>query len=216
MAVSPALVKQLREMTSAGMMDCRKALEKCDGSLDKAVEYLQKKGQASAHKKSGRVAAEGIVDSYVHAGGKVGVLLEVNCETDFVARNEDFQKLVHDICLHIAAMGPRYVSREDVSQTERDKQLEIFVAQARETGKPEQILAKIAEGRINKWLSEICLLEQSFVKDPDKTVEALVHEATGNIGERISVRRFVRYEMGEGLEKREHDLVKDLQELQKS
>ena len=196
------------------MMDCRNALQEGDGDIDKAVEYLQKKGQASAHKKSGRVAAEGIVDSYVHAGGKVGVLLEVNCETDFVARNEDFKQLVHDISLHIAALAPQFVSREEVPPDVRDKQMEIFVAQARETGKPENILEKIAEGRLNKWLAEICLLEQAFVKDSDKTVETLVKEATGSIGERISVRRFVRYQMGEGLEKREHNLLRDLQEMQ--
>ncbi len=213
MAVSPALVKQLRDMTSAGMMDCRKALEETSGDLDKAVEYLQKKGQASAHKKAGRIASEGIVDSYIHAGGKVGVLLEVNCETDFVARNEDFKALVHDISLHIAAMAPRYVRSDEVPAEVIESQKAIFVAQAAETGKPQPICEKIAEGRLQKWLAEICLVDQPFVKDGDKTVAQMTTEATVTIGEKISVRRFVRYEMGEGLEKREHDLVKDLQEL---
>ena len=214
MAVSPAQVKQLREMTGAGMMDARTALMETDGDIDKAVEYLQKKGQASATKKSGRIAAEGVVDAYIHAGGKVGVLLEVNCETDFVARNEDFLALAHDISLHIAAMAPSFVRREEIAEDVRDKQLEIFTAQAKETGKPENICVKIAEGRLNKWFAEVCLLEQPFVKDSDKTVDQLVKEKVGSIGENISVRRFVRYQVGEGLEKREHNLLKDLAEMQ--
>lgn len=213
MNVTPEQVKQLREMTGAGMMDARKALMESNGDMDKAVEYLQKKGQASATKKAGRITAEGVVDSYIHAGGKVGVMLEVNCESDFVARNEEFQALAHDIALHIAAMSPLYVRREEIDESVRAHQMEIFMAQARETGKPENILAKIAEGRLNKWFAEVCLLEQPFVKDPDKTIDALVKEKIGKTGENISVRRFVRYQLGEGLQKRTHDLVKDIQEL---
>jgi len=213
MAVTPEQVKQLREMTGAGMMDARKALMESDGDMDKAVEYLQKKGIASATKKAGRIAAEGVVDAYIHAGGKVGVLLELNCETDFVARNEEFKALAHDISLHIAAMSPLYVRREEIAEPVRAHQLEIFMAQARETGKPENILPKIAEGRLNKWIAEVCLLEQPFVKDPDKTVDQLVKEKIGKVGENITVRRFHRYQVGEGIEKRTHDLVRDIKEL---
>jgi elongation factor Ts len=211
-AVTTDLVKQLREMTSAGMMDARKALMESDGDLDKAVEYLQKKGQASATKKAGRIAAEGIVESYIHAGGKIGVLLEVNCESDFVARTEEFKALAHDICLHIAAMSPLYVSKEEISEEVRAHQMEIFVAQARETGKPENILPKIAEGRLSKWIAEVCLLDQPFVKDPDKTIDTLVKERAAKTGEKMTVRRFVRYQMGEGLQKRTYDIAKEVEE----
>ena len=216
MAVTAALVKQLREMTGAGMMDCRKALAETDGDVDKAADFLQKKGQAGAHKKAGRIASEGIVESYIHAGGKVGVLVEVNCESDFVARNEQFQELAHDLCLHIAAMSPRYLAPEDVPADELAKQQGIFADRAREEGKPEKIVDKIAEGRIRKWYSEICLLQQAFVKDADKTIETLVKEHIAALGENMKIRRFVRYQMGEGLEKKEHNLLKDLAELQGS
>jgi len=212
-AVTPELVKQLREMTGAGMMDARKALTECDGDMDKAVEYLQKKGQASATKKAGRIAAEGVVESYIHAGGKIGVMVEVNCESDFVARTDDFKSLAHDICLHIAAMSPLYVSKEEISEETRAHQMDIFVAQARETGKPENILSKIAEGRLNKWIAEVCLLDQPFVKDPDKTIDQLVKEKTAKTGEKCTVRRFIRYQMGEGLQKRTFDIAKEVAEI---
>ena len=216
MAVTAALVKQLREMTGTGMMDCRKALAETDGDIDKAVEFLQKKGQASAHKKAGRIASEGVVEAYIHAGGKVGVMVELNCETDFVARTDAFKELAHDLCLHIAAMSPQYLAPEDIPEDEVARQTGIFAERARQEGKPDKIVDKIAEGRLRKWYSEICLTQQTFVKDSDKTIEGLIKDGTANIGEKISIRRFVRYVMGEGLEKKEHNLLKDLAEMQQS
>ena len=200
-------VKMLREKTGAGMMDCKKALVENDGDMEKAVDYLREKGIAKAAKKSGRIAAEGIVDSYIHMGGKVGVLLEVNCETDFVARGEQFKELVHDIALQIAASNPSYLSKEDVPQDVIDKEKEILKAQAIEEGKPEKIIEKMVDGRIKTFYDENCLLCQKFVKDPSKTIEQLVVEATATIGEKISIRRFVRYEMGEGLQKKSENLA---------
>ncbi len=199
-------VMTLRQRTGAGMMDCKKALVENDGDMEKAVDYLREKGIAKAAKKSGRIAAEGIVDSYIHMGGRVGVLLEVNCETDFVARGEQFKELVHDIALQIAASNPTYVTKEEVPQEVIDKEKEILRAQAIEEGKPEKIIERMVEGRINTFYDENCLLCQKYVKDPSKTIEQLVVEATATIGEKISVRRFVRYEMGEGLQKKSEDL----------
>ena len=200
-------VMTLRQRTGAGMMDCKKALVENDGDMEKAVDYLREKGIAKAAKKSGRIAAEGIVDSYIHMGGKVGVLLEVNCETDFVARGEQFKELVHDIALQIAASNPSYLSKEDVPQDVIDKEKEILKAQAIEEGKPEKIIEKMVDGRIKTFYDENCLLCQKFVKDPSKTIEQLVVEATATIGEKISIRRFVRYEMGEGLQKKSENLA---------
>lgn len=200
-------VMTLRQRTGAGMMDCKKALVENDGDMEKAVDYLREKGIAKAAKKSGRIAAEGIVDSYIHMGGKVGVLLEVNCETDFVARGEQFKELVHDIALQIAASNPSYLGKEDVPQDVIDKEKEILKAQAIEEGKPEKIIEKMVEGRIKTFYDENCLLCQKFVKDPSKTIERLVVEATATIGEKISIRRFVRYEMGEGLQKKSENLA---------
>ena len=192
-------VKMLREKTGAGMMDCKKALEETNGDIEKAVDYLREKGIAKAAKKATRIAAEGIVDSYIHMGGKVGVLLEVNCETDFVARGDQFKELVHDIALQIAAANPLYLAKEDVPQDVVEHEKEILRAQALAEGKPEKIIEKMVEGRIKTYYDENCLLCQKFVKDPSKTVEEMVVSATATIGEKISVRRFVRYEMGEGL-----------------
>ncbi|MGM0575510.1 MAG: translation elongation factor Ts [Myxococcota bacterium] len=210
MGISAKQVKELREITGAGMMDCKKALQEVDGDMDKAVEYLQKKQLASVAKKAGRVAAEGQVGSYIHAGGRIGVLLEVNCETDFVARNDDFQQFVRDICMHVAATNPSVVKAEDLPEAEIAKQKEIFKGQAMEEGKPEHIAEKIVEGRLKKWQKEVALLEQPFVKDTDKTVADYQAEMTATIGEKITIRRFVRYEVGEGLEKREDDFVAEV------
>ncbi len=204
-------VKTLRERTGAGMMDCKNALVECDGDMEKAVDYLREKGIAKAAKKAGRIAAEGIVDSYIHMGGRVGVLLEVNCETDFVANGELFRALVHDIALQIAAANPQYVKKEDVPEDVLEKEKDILRAQALEEGKPANIIDRMVEGRIKTFYEENCLLDQKFVKDPSKTVDQVVIEATAQIGEKISVRRFVRYEMGEGLEKKNEDLAAEVE-----
>ncbi len=205
-------VMTLREMSGAGMMDCKKALLECEGNMEKAMDYLREKSLAASAKKAARIAAEGIVDSYVHMGGKIGVLVEVNCETDFVAKTDDFKTLVHDIAMHIAAAKPTCVSKEEVNQEDIEKEKEILRAQAMNEPKPkpEHIIEKMVEGRIEKYYKEICLLEQPFVKDPDKTVGQLINESVAKIGEKISVRRFVRYEMGEGLQKREDNFAEEV------
>lgn len=210
MGITASDVKALREKTGAGMMDCKKALTEANGDMEKAIELLREKGLAAAVKKSGRIAAEGIVDSYIHLGGKIGVLLEVNCETDFVAKTDDFKALVKDIAMQIAAANPKYLRKEDVDTAELEKEREILRAQALNEGKPEKIVDKMVEGRIQKYYKEVCLLEQPFVKDPDKSVQDLVTEKIAKIGENISVRRFVRYEMGEGLEKRQDNFVEEV------
>lgn len=207
-------VMDLRKSTGVGMMDCKKALAECDGNMEKAIEYLREKGIAKAAKKADRIAAEGIVDSYIHMGGKVGVLLEVNCETDFVSRGDKFKELVHDIALHIAASNPQYLCREDVPESIVEKEKEILLAQIKEdpkfASKPEKVLATMIEGKIGKFFEENCLLDQKFVKDPSKTISGLVTDAVASIGEKISVRRFVRYEMGEGLEKRQDNFAEEI------
>jgi elongation factor Ts len=207
--ITAAAVKALREKTGAGMMECKNALNEASGNEEQAIELLRKRGLASAKKKEGRVAAEGAVGSYIHMGGKVGVLVEVNCETDFVARTEAFQMLVKDIAMHIAAAEPRFVSRDEVPSDALDKEREIARAQAKNdpknANKPEQVIDKIVEGRLNKFYEEAVLLDQPFVKDPAKTVNDLLTEKIAATGERITVRRFSRYKMGEGLEKRSDD-----------
>ncbi len=190
MSISAALVKELREKCGAGMMDCKRALEETGGDIDEAVTLLRKKGMAAADKKAARVANEGLVDSYIHAGGTIGVLVEVNCETDFVARNEEFRTFVHDVAMHIAAAAPTYVNREDVPEDVVAAEQEIYVAQARDTGKPDNVLTKIAEGKLNKWYEQVVLLEQPFVKDPEKTIDSLRRELVARVGENIEVRRF--------------------------
>ncbi|NLC47400.1 MAG: translation elongation factor Ts [Firmicutes bacterium] len=204
------MVKELRERTGAGMMDCKKALTETGGDIEKAIEYLREKGLAAAAKKAGRIAAEGLVDSYIHPGGRVGVLVEVNCETDFVAKTEDFQNLVKDIAMQIAAAKPEYVRREEIPADVLEKEKAIYRAQALEEGKPEKIVDRIVEGRLEKYYKEVCLLEQPFIKDPDKDVQTIVNEAIAKIGENISVRRFARFERGEGLEKRQNDLAAEV------
>jgi elongation factor Ts len=207
--VTAAAVKSLREKTGAGMMECRNALTETSGNEDQAIEVLRKRGLAQAGKKAGRTAAEGLVGSYIHMGGKVGVLVEVNCETDFVARGEEFQQLVKDVAMHIAAAEPSFVRRDEVSQDVLDKEREIARAQAvndpKNANKPEQVIDKIVEGRLNKFYEEAVLLDQPFVKDPAKTVGELVTEKIATIKENISVRRFTRFKMGEGIEKRTDD-----------
>ena len=207
--ITTEAIKALREKTGAGMMECKKALTEAGGSEEQAVEILRKRGLASAKKKEGRIAAEGVVGSYIHMGGKVGVLVEVNCETDFVARTDEFQQLVRDIAMHVAAAEPRFVSRDEVPADALDKEREIARAQARNdpknANKPDQVIDKIVEGRLGKFYEEAVLLDQPFVKDPAKTVGDLLTEKVAKTGERITVRRFARYKMGEGLEKRADD-----------
>ncbi|ADG82214.1 translation elongation factor Ts [Thermincola ferriacetica] len=208
--ITAAMVKELREITNAGMMDCKKALMETNGDMEKAIEYLREKGLAAAAKKAGRIAAEGIVDSYIHAGGKIGVLVEVNCETDFVAKTDEFKSFVRDVAMQIAAAKPEYVRREEVPEEIVQKEKEILRAQALNEGKPEAIVDKMVNGRIEKFFKEVCLMEQPFIKDPDLTIEQLLNEKVAKIGEKISIRRFVRYEMGEGLEKRQDNFAEEV------
>jgi len=209
--ITASMVKELRERTGAGMMDCKKALQDANGDIEKAIELLRERGLAAAAKKTGRIAAEGIVDSYIHFGGKIGVLVEVNCETDFVAKTDDFKSFVRDIAMHIAAANPQYLSRDDVPQEVVEKEREILRTQTLNEGKPEKIVDKIVDGRINKFYKEVCLLEQPYVRDPDKTVQDVVMETIAKFGENINIRRFTRYEMGEGLQKRDDNLADEVQ-----
>ena len=210
MEITAKSVKELRERTGAGMMDCKSALVEAEGDLDKAVDILRKKGIASAAKKAGRAAAEGTVASYIHAGGKIGVLVEVNCETDFVARTDDFQALVRDIAMHVAAADPRFVEREEVTEDVLAKEREIYRDQAIASGKPENVVDRIVDGKMNKFFGETVLLEQAFVKDPDQTVGELVTNAVAKMGENIRIRRFARFKLGEGLEGRDDDLAAEV------
>ena len=215
--ITAAGVKSLREKTGAGMMECKNALTEAGGNEEQAIELLRKRGLASAKKKEGRVAAEGAVGSYIHMGGKVGVLVEVNCETDFVARTDEFQSLIKDIAMHVAAAEPRFVSREEVPADAVEKEREIARAQAKNdpknAGKPDMVIDKIVEGRLNKFYEEAVLLDQPFVKDPAKTVGDLLTEKVSKTGERITVRRFARYKMGEGLAKRDEDFGNEVAAL---
>jgi elongation factor Ts len=208
--VTATLIKDLRERTGAGMADCKKALTEVAGDMDKAIDYLRTKGLAKAAKKAGREATEGAVVSYIHGGGRIGVLVEINCETDFVARNEDFQAFTREVALQIAAMNPQFVRREEVSQDVIDKEREVLVAKAKESGKPEPVVQKMVDGQITKWLKEICLLDQAWVKDGDKTIDQVQQELIAKIGENIKVRRFVRFELGEGLEKKKDDFAAEV------
>jgi len=215
--ITAGAVKALREKTGAGMMECKNALVESEGNEELAIEVLRKRGLASARKKEGRIAAEGAVGSYIHMGGKVGVLVEVNCETDFVARGDEFQQLVKDIAMHIAATEPRYVSRNEVTTEAIDKEREIATAQAKNdpknANKPQPVIDKIVDGRLAKFYEETVLLDQPFVKDPTKTVGELVTEKVAKTGERITIRRFQRYKMGEGLERRGDDFGDEVASL---
>ena len=206
-------VMRLRAQTNAGMMDCKKALTETNGDFDKACTWLREKGIAAAAKKQSRIAAEGLVGSYIHMGGTIGVLVEVNCETDFVAKTEGFVNLVKDIAMQIAAANPKYVRREEVPAEEIEKEKEILKTQALNEGKPVAIVDKMVEGRVQKFYKDVCLLDQDFVKDPSKTIQDVVNEATLTTGEKISIRRFVRFEMGEGLEKRNDNLAEEVAKM---
>lgn len=208
--ITADMVKQLRESTGAGMMDCKKALTDANGDMDKAVELLRERGIAKAGNKAGRIAAEGVVDSYIHGDGRIGVLVEINTETDFAAKNEEFKAFVKDVAMQIAAAKPEYVRREEVPTDKVEKEKEILRAQALNEGKPEKIVDKMVEGRIDKYYKEVCLLEQPFVKDPDKTIQQLLTEKIATIGENISIRRFVRFERGEGIEKKEENFADEV------
>ena len=212
--ITAAMIKDLRERTGAGMADCKKALVEVDGDMDKSIDYLRAKGLAKAAKKAGREATEGLVVSYIHGGGRIGVLVEINCETDFVARNEDFVGFTRDVAMQIAAMAPQFVRKEEVPADAVEHEKSVLVAKAKEdpkmAGKPDQVLAKITEGQVSKWLKEICLLDQAFVKNPDKTIDQLQQELIVKIGENIKIRRFVRFELGEGLEKKKDDFAAEV------
>ncbi len=210
MAINAADVKTLRERTGAGMLDCKKALEEANGDLTRAAELLREKGLSAAANKGDRVATEGTVESYIHGGGRIGVLVEINCETDFVGKTEQFRTFARDIAMHIAAANPKFLSREEVSQAELDKEKEILRNQALNEGKPEKIVDKMVEGRMNKYYEENCLMEQAYVKDPDKSITTYLNEKIATIGEKISIRRFARFELGEGLEKKQDNFVEEV------
>ena len=201
MEINAAVVKELREKTGAGFMDCKKALAETGGNLDRAVDYLRQKGLAAAAKKADRVATDGAVGAYVHPGGKIGVLVEINCQTDFVARTTEFQTLLKDMAMQIAAASPRHVKREDVPADEIEKEREIYHRQALESGKAEKVIEKIVEGKMERFYSEVCLVEQPFIKDPDRKVSEIINDAITRMGEKIEVRRFARYHLGEGVQK---------------
>jgi elongation factor Ts len=213
MAITAQQVKELREKTGAGMMDCKRALEDAGGDQEQATVALRKKGLATAQKKAGRIAAEGMIGHYIHGEGTLGVLVEVNCETDFAARSDDFRELVKDIAMHVAAQNPSYVRKEDVPAAEIEKERAIYRDQARSSGKPDNVVDKIAEGKMAVYFKMTCLLDQEFVKDPSVTVEQRIQGVVGKIGENIQVRRFVRFKTGEGIEKRSTDLGGEVQEL---
>lgn len=208
--ITAALVKELRERTGVGMMDCKKGLVECNGDLDKAIDYLREKGLAAAAKKEGRIAAEGIVESYIHGAGRIGVLVEINCETDFVARGDDFKQFAKDIAMQIAAAKPQYINIEDVPADILQHEKEILRAQALNEGKPEKIVDKMVEGRVEKFYKEVCLMEQTYIKNPDIFIKDLVIEKVAKIGEKISIRRFNRYELGEGIEKRQDNFADEV------
>ncbi len=196
MTISAAQVKELREKTGAGMMDCKRALEDADGDVEKAIELLRKKGIAAAEKRAGRAVKQGLIDAYIHPGNRLGVLIEINCETDFVAKNEEFGQFVRNMAMQVAASNPRVVKREQLAQEEIHKELEIYRGQAKEAGKPDQIIDKIAQGKLEKFYQEVCLMEQSFIRDPEKTVQDVLTDLRAKIGENIIVRRFQRFQIG--------------------
>ena len=203
-------IKDLRERTGAGMADCKKALTEVGGDMEKAIDYLRAKGLAKAAKKAGREATEGLVSSYIHGGGRIGVLVEINCETDFVARNEDFQNFTREVAMQIAAMAPQFVRKDEVSADAVAREREVLLAKAKESGKPEPVVQKMVDGQLSKWIKEICLLDQPWVKDNDKTIEQLQAELIAKIGENIKIRRFVRFELGEGMEKKKEDFAAEV------
>ena len=202
MEISSQLVKDLRQRTGAGVMDCKTALNEAKGDIEAAIEYLRRKGLATAAKKAGRIATDGLVSAYIHAGGKIGVLVEVNCETDFVARTEDFQAFVKNIAMHIAAANPQYIRREEIPSDILERERRIYRTQAVESGKPEKVLDKIVDGKLERFYSEVCLLEQTYVRDSDLTVKDVLDALIAKIGENVAIRRFARFQLGEGLQSR--------------
>jgi len=212
MSISASEIAKLRAQTGAGMMDCKNALEESNGDFEKAIDWLRKRGAAKAAKRADKVASEGKVFTYLHGEGKIGVMLELNSETDFVAKNEAFLALGNDITMHIAAMNPKYLSSDEVSQEDMDREKEIYRAQLLAEGKPAEMIEKILEGKMGKFYSEVCLLNQAFIKDEDKTIEQLLTATSGSIGERITLRRFARFELGEGIEKKVTDFVAEVNE----
>jgi elongation factor Ts len=214
MGISASDVKNLREQTGAGMMDCKKALNETNGDFEKAIDFLRTKGLAAAQKKQGRVAAEGQIGSYIH-GGKIGVMVEVNCETDFVAKNDDFKNFVKDVAMHIAAADPKFITSDEMDEGFKNREAEIYTAQLKEQGKPENMISKIVEGKLAKLAQEVCLVEQKWVKNPDLTIKDLMNELTLKIGEKIAIRRFVKFNLGEGIEKKEDNLADEVAKMTK-
>ncbi len=212
MGITASEIAQLRAKTGAGMMDCKNALEEAAGNMDQAIDILRKKGIAKAAKRADKITAEGLVYSYIHGEGRIGVLLELNCETDFVAKTDQFKNLANDIAMHIAATNPKYLSKEDVNIEEIEREKDIYRAQLKNEGKPEEMIEKILEGKMSRYCTEVCLLEQAFIKDEEKTIIQLLNEKTGEIGEKISLRRFVRFELGEGIEKVCKDFAEEVRE----
>ena len=210
MSISSTDIAKLREQTGAGILDCKKALEENNGNIEAAVDWLRQKGILKAAKRAGKVAAEGLVVSYIHAGGKIGVLVEVNCETDFVAKTVSFQTLVNDIAIHIAATAPKYLGKEEVSTADMDREREVYIGQLKNEGKPEAMIEKIVEGKMSKYYSEVCLLEQPFIKDESKTISQILTEKTAEIGEKVVLRRFARFALGEGIEKESTDFAAEV------
>lgn len=213
MNISASDIKEIRELTGAGMLDCKKALVENEGEKDKAIDWLRQKGLSKAAKKAGRIAAEGSVSSYIHGEGRIGVLLEVNCETDFVAKNDDFKAFVDDISMHIAAMAPQYVSVDEITPEVREKEKAILQAKAIEEGKNPDFLDKILDGQLKKWAAGICLLDQPFVKNPDLTLQEYLTQTIAKIGENIVIRRFVRFELGEGIEKKADNFAEEVAQM---
>ena len=210
MKITAQMVKELREKTGSGMMDCKKALTEADGDMEKAIVILREKGMAKTAKKADRIAAEGVVASYIHMGGRIGAMVEINCETDFVAQTDKFQRFAKDVAMHIAAANPKYLSEDEVPEAEVAKEREILKVQALNEGKPEKIVEKMVEGRLKKFYKEICLLDQPYIKDPDMTIGDLVKEQIMDIGENVKIRRFARFEMGEGLEKKQENFAEEV------
>lgn len=211
--ISPSDVKNLREKTGAGMMDCKKALTECNGDFEKAIDYLRAKGLAAMQKRQGKVAAEGTIGSYIHSNNRIGVLVEVNCETDFVAKNVEFAQLAKDVAMHVAAADPKFLRAEDIDDSFKEREIAIYTEQLKSEGKPEKMIPKIVEGKLKKLAEEVCLYSQKFVKDPDKTIENLVQEITLKLGEKIEIRRFVKFNLGEGLEKKQDNFAEEVAKM---
>ena len=213
MTISASTVKELREKTGVGMMDCKKALEECGGDFAKAIDYLRKKGLAAGEKRAAKVAAEGTIGYYIHSNARIGVLVEVNCETDFVGRGEQFQAFAKDVAMHIAAANPRFLTADEMDEDYKKHEAEIYTAQLKDQGKPEKMIPNIVKGKLAKLASEVCLLDQAFVKNPDLTIRDLLNELVLKTGEKIAIRRFVRFQLGEGIEKKKENLADEIAQM---